>query len=290
MSEQYFLVDSGTDVSVLPLTSKSFDVRPTAVVLYAANGSPIKVIGEKRLKIDLGLRRDFFWSFVVADITSPIIGCDFIKYYDLLIDLKRNRLIDNTTGVVSQFTSPIFCETLTIKTFNTADPFADILKEFSDITRLSPYGSTTRSSITHKIDTTGQPVFCRPRSLSPEKLVVAKKEFEFLMKAGICRPSNSNWCSPLHLVRKSDGSWRPCGDYRALNARTLPDRYPLPYLTYFTTNLRGKKIFSKIDLQKAFHQVPIHPDDIAKTAISTPFGLYEFKFMTFGLCNAAQTF
>lgn len=73
-------------------------------------------------------------------------------------------------------------------------------------------------------------------------------------------------------------------------AQTLPDRYPLPYLSDFTSNLRGKKVFSKIDLQKAFHQVPIHPDDVSKTAISTPFGLYEFNFMTFGLCNAAQTF
>lgn len=290
ISNKIFLVDSGADVSVLPLISKSSDMRPTAMVLYAANGSPIKVVGEKRIKIDLGLRRSFFWSFVVADVTSPIIGSDFIKHHDLLIDLRRNRLIDNITGIVSQLTTPIACEAAIIKSFNSSDPFADVLEKFSDITKLSPFGSATKSSIEHRIITTGQPVFCRPRRLSPEKLAAAKKEFEFLMKAGICQPSKSNWSSPLHLVKKSDGTWRPCGDYRALNAQTLPDRYPLPYLTDFTTNLRGKIYFSKIDLQKAFHQVPIHPDDIAKTAISTPFGLYEFKFMTFGLCNAAQTF
>lgn len=92
------------------------------------------------------------------------------------------------------------------------------------------------------------------------------------------------------MVRKSNGAWRPCGDYRALNSITKPDRYPLPYLTDFSSNLRGKTFFTKIDPQKAFHQVPIHPDDIAKTAITTPFGLYEFLFMTFGLCNTAQTF
>lgn len=72
---------------------KSFDVRPTAIVLYAANGSPIKVIGEKRVKVDLGLRRDFFWSFIVANVTSPIIGCDFIKHFDLLIDLNETVLL-----------------------------------------------------------------------------------------------------------------------------------------------------------------------------------------------------
>lgn len=289
-SNKHFLVDSGADVSVLPLTSKSLDIRPTAVVLYAANGSPIRVIGEKRVKLNLGLRRDFHWSFVIADVTSPIIGSDFIKFYDLLIDLRRNRLIDNATGSVTRLTSSTYHEAAVIKSFDASNPFADILQEFSDVTKLSPYGSRTKSSIVHRIETTGQPVFCRPRRLSPEKLAAAKAEFDFLLKTGICQPSDSNWSSPLHLVRKNDGTWRPCGDYRALNTQTLPDRYPLPYLTDFTANLRGKKIFSKIDLQKAFHQVPIHPHDVPKTAISTPFGLYEFKFMTFGLCNAAQTF
>lgn len=114
-TKKKFLVDSGADVSVLPVTSKSFDVRPTAVMLYAANGSPIKVVGEKRVKLDLGLRRDFHWSFVVADVTSPIIGSDFIKYYDLLIDLRRNRLIDNITGLVSQLTSSKIYEAAVIK-------------------------------------------------------------------------------------------------------------------------------------------------------------------------------
>ncbi|XP_065362008.1 uncharacterized protein LOC135955583 [Calliphora vicina] len=144
-------------------------------MLYAANGSPIKVIGEKRIKLDLGLRRDFHWSFVIADVTSPIIGSDFIKFYDLLIDLRRNRLIDNITGLISQLTSSTFSAAAVIRTFDSTEPFADILKNFADVTRLSPYGSTTKSTISHRMETTGQPVFCRPRRLSPEKLAAAKK-------------------------------------------------------------------------------------------------------------------
>lgn len=81
------MVDTGTAISVLPLTSKSSDLRTSAIQLYAANSFPIKVIKEKGIKLDLGLRSDFQWLFIGADIASPIIGADFLWHYDLLIDI-----------------------------------------------------------------------------------------------------------------------------------------------------------------------------------------------------------
>jgi hypothetical protein len=92
------------------------------------------------------------------------------------------------------------------------------------------------------------------------------------------------------MVPKPDGSFRPCGDYRRLNNVTKEDRYPLPSIQDFTANLAGCTIFSKIDLVKGYHQVLMAESDIAKTAICTPFGLFEYIFMPFGLKNAAQTF
>ena len=92
------------------------------------------------------------------------------------------------------------------------------------------------------------------------------------------------------MVPKPDGSWRPCDDYRRLNNITRPDCYPLPYIRDFTNNLRGCTVFSKLDLVKGYHQVPMDPQDVCKTAIVTPFGLFEFLSMPFGLKNAAQTF
>lgn len=91
-------------------------------------------------------------------------------------------------------------------------------------------------------------------------------------------------------IQKKNSDWRPCGDYRRLNDKILPDRYPIPFLQDSTHFLRGKKIFSTINLVRAYHQIPIRQVDIPKTAIITPFGLFEFMHMTFGLRNASQTF
>ncbi|XP_025997554.2 uncharacterized protein LOC113005865 [Solenopsis invicta] len=110
------------------------------------------------------------------------------------------------------------------------------------------------------------------------------------MSLGICRPSNSSWASPTHIVRKKNGEWRICSDYRRLNAITIPDKYPIPHLHDFTANVAGKTVFLVLDLYKAYHQIPVAKDDVPKTAVITPFGLFEFVYMTFGLRNAAQSF
>ena len=107
-----------------------------------------------------------------------------------------------------------------------------------------------------------------------------------LEKDGIVRRSDSPWSSPLHMVRKADGTWRPCGDFRRLNMVTVADSYPLPNMLDFASKAAGCTIFSKIDLRKGYHQIPVHPADIQKTAITTPFGSFEYLRMPFGLMNA----
>jgi hypothetical protein len=92
------------------------------------------------------------------------------------------------------------------------------------------------------------------------------------------------------MVRKPDGSWRPCGDYRRLNMVTEADVYPLPNMMDFTARVAGCTVFNKIDLRKGYLQILMHPADVQKTAIITPFGLIEFLRLPFSLRNAGNTF
>jgi hypothetical protein len=106
---------------------------------------------------------------------------------------------------------------------------------------------------------TGQttPIRSPPRRLLPDKLAVAKAAFKEMEDLGIVRRSLSQWASPLHVAPKPGGGWRPCGDFRLLNGAIKTNCYPIPHIQDFTSQLAGKTIFSKIDLQKGYHQIPV---------------------------------
>ncbi|GFX66197.1 retrovirus-related Pol polyprotein from transposon 17.6 [Trichonephila clavipes] len=219
--------NSGSEICVIPPSPTMNKSPQSNFSLFAANNTKIPTYGMVRKELNLGLRRPFIWTFIIADVSSPIIGADFLKHFNLLIDLKKK-----------------------------SNP--------SLISKSASHGTV------HHIITTGPPVTARPRRLHPKLYDAVKVEFEFLLAQGIIRPSKSPWSSPLHVVPKSDSTVRPVGDYRQLNSVTEFDSYTMPYLNDFAHALHGKRIFSKIDIFKAYHQIPIAECDIPKTAVTTP--------------------
>ena len=129
-----------------------------------------------------------------------------------------------------------------------------------------------------------------PYRLAPAKMAELKKQLEDLMDKGFIRPSSSPWGAPVLFVKKKDGSFGLCIDYRGLNKVTINNKYPLPRIDELLDQLQGVSWFSKIDLASGYHQISIAEEDVRKTAFRTRYGHYEFVVMPFGLTNAPAAF
>ncbi|UYV70043.1 K02A2.6-like, partial [Cordylochernes scorpioides] len=168
---------------------------------------------------------------------------------------------------------------------------AECLEKYSEVIDFERKSFSTTSNVKHKIDTSdSRPIKQRPYRVSPVERRAIQTEVVKMIKMGIVQPSESPWSFPVVLVKKKDGSWRFCIDYRKLNKVTKKDVYPLPRNDDVLDSLTGAKFFSSMDLRTGYWQIEIDEEDREKTAFITPDGLYEFRVMPFGLCNAPATF
>ena len=155
----------------------------------------------------------------------------------------------------------------------------------------NPKRTLTTKLTQHRIDTGDSlPISVPPYRVSPSQRAQIDLQAQEMLESGVTRPSSSPYSSPALLVKKSDGKDRFCVDFRRLNQLTKKDVYPLPRIDDMLDALGKADFFSVLDLQSGFWQIPLHPDDMEKTAFSTARGHFEFVVMPFGLCNAPGTF
>ena len=307
-----WLIDGGALWSIVPPTPQQRASGPNAWKLQAANGSDIPCYGLTDRQVCIA-DREFDFTFIIADVRQPILGADFLDRFYLapnhrdrcLIDLNN---FDNDLNDWSRIPVGNRCNTHPNRVTNInfvdqkSDPFYQLLDSYPTLITPSFTPKDVSHGVKHHIPTNCHPIQSKARKLNPEKLEIAKKEFQKLVDLGVCYRGKSEWASPLMVAQKPCcspctcaqnfpcGGWRVCGDYRRLNNATIDDKYPVKSLMDFTTNLHGKTIFSKVDLLKGYHQIPVAEGDIGKTAVITPFGLFIFPRCPFGLKNAGQDF
>lgn len=167
-----------------------------------------------------------------------------------------------------------------------------LVKHFSvfDFTQHDGPTSVPVSRTCHRINTgSAQPIRQKPYRVSPAEREIISEQVEMLTK-GVIQESSSPWAAPVILVKKKDGTWRFCVDYRRLNNVTKKDVYPLPRIDDAIDCLYAASYFSSVDLRSGYWQIPMHIEDKEKNAFVMPDGLFEFKVMPFGLCNTPAMF
>ncbi|GJS54069.1 putative reverse transcriptase domain-containing protein [Tanacetum coccineum] len=167
-----------------------------------------------------------------------------------------------------------------------------VVKEFPDVFPKDLPGLPPVRQVEFQIDLIPRaaPVARTPYRLAPSEMQELSNQLQELTDRGFIRPSTSPWGAPVLFVKKKDGSFRMCIDYRELNKLTIKNRYPLPRIDDLFDQLQGLSVYSKIDLRSGYHQLRVREEDIPKTAFRTRYRHYEFQVMPFGLTNAPAVF
>ena len=235
---------------------------------------------------------------------------DFITRNSVILNGKTRKLsyiIDNITFTVNDEIKKLRHYKVTLSSVNLANNIAPIkidsanlemhrekitnlLDKYKDMTAENLYELGKAEGIKHKIPTTGQIVYQRPRRQARALQKFVRKDVKEMLACGIISPSTSPHNTPIHLAKKKGGEYRFCLDFRQLNSITTKDKFPLPRIDETIDYLYGSKFFSTLDLISGYWQIEIDEQDKPKTAFSTEDGHYQFNRMPFGLTNAPATF
>jgi hypothetical protein len=255
VSSRTFLVDTGAAISVY---SHSRPAATTDSFLTGPDNKPIKSWGTVT-KLLCFAGRKFSCTFILAAVAKAILGVNFLAQHKLLMDAAaRLVLLATSLRPLAPPSIPGRLSTFLAAVKSFSSEICTLLAAFPTVISDGMSRPQPRPGVEHVLVTASPPIFAKSCHLDPDKLRVAEADFRSLEAAGIVRQSDSAWAwsSPLHMVPKKDGSWRPCGDYHRLNVIAEPDRYPLPSLADFANKLHGCRYFSVIDLEKATTRSP----------------------------------
>lgn len=319
------LVDTGATATVvrkdiLGLGESTLSREPAAV-LRTVTGSTFPVLGRQEVTIDLGGQSERRRHLVlVADITDDcILGMDFLATWGCLIDAAKGT-VEVGAGVIGaveewdtggcadlqQFQKARVAE-ISAEPDTHVQPVLDsfrqrvavrelpvmtrLITEFSDVFAANKQEIGQFSGVFHDIDVgSNAPIRQAPRRVPPYRLAEVDELVAQMESMRVIEPSSSAWASPIVLVKKKDGSTRFCIDFRRLNDVTRKDSYPLPKIDEIIGSLAGSTWYTTLDLQNGYWQIPLAEAAKEKTAFCTPHGLWHFRVMPFGLCNAPATF
>ena len=272
------------------LCQPRLQLQPTKVHLQAANGHPIPTLGEVQLDIEpFGPHIVYICGQLDYDI---LIGSDILDNANCVVDYVnkvlqcKGRMLPLRMAKNDQYFIPHVDQVLMVCDNSTPEFMQDI--NTHPVFREEIGHCTVGEPAT--INTTGPPIKQRAYRLPLLKRKIVEEELDKMLAAGVIRPSQSPWASPITLVAKRDGSTRFCVDFRKVNASTVKDAYPLPMIQDIFDTMQGATIFTTLDLRSGYWQVDMDPRDIHKTAFTTHRGLFEWCRLPFGLTNAPSQF
>lgn len=206
----------------------------------------------------------------------------------VLMEIKGGEDSSASSDGASATVEPAFAKTIP----GLQQAIDRLMQQFSKTVGPLPNQLPPNREVDHgiEIESGASPPFLPTYKLSEKELQEVKKQLTTLLEAGFIQPSKSPFGAPIIFVPKKNGKLRMCVDYRALNAITIKNRYPLPRIDELMDRLHGANVFTKLDLQSGYWQIRIKEEDIPKTAFRTRYGHYEWKVLPFGLTNAPATF
>ncbi|GJX41673.1 putative nucleotidyltransferase, ribonuclease H [Tanacetum coccineum] len=281
------LFDTGADRSFVSTTFSSLiDITPTTLDHYydveLADGKIIRINTIIRGCTLNFLNHPFNINLMPVELGSfdVIIGMDWLSKYHALIDCAEKIVPHVATKETKDKSEEKRLEDV------------PIVRDFPEVFLEDLLGLPPTRQVEFQIDLMpgAAPVARAPYRLAPSEMKELSEQLQELSDKGFIRPSSSPWGAPVLFVKKKDGSFRMCIDYRELNKLTVKNRYPLPRIDDLFDQLQGSSVYSKIDLRSGYHQLRVREEDIPKTAFRTRYGHYEFQVMPFGLTNAPAVF